>query len=478
MNTYAVWGRSKQTLESEMKEQRKNHAAHCLVLPYPAQGHINPMLQFSKRLVQRGVKVTLVTVVSNWKNMRNKNFTSIEVESISDGYDDGGLAAAESLEAYIETFWRVGSQTFAELVQKLAGSSHPPDCVIYDAFMPWVLDVAKKFGLLGATFFTQTCTTNNIYFHVYKKLIELPLTQAEYLLPGLPKLAAGDLPSFLNKYGSYPGYFDVVVNQFVNIDKADWVLANSFYELEQGVVDWLVKIWPLKPIGPCLPSIYLDKRLQDDKDYGVNMYNPNSEACIKWLDEKPKGSVVYVSFGSMAGLNEEQTEELAWGLGDSGSYFMWVIRDCDKGKLPKEFADTSEKGLIVSWCPQLQVLTHEALGCFLTHCGWNSTLEALSLGVPVIAMPLWTDQITNAKLLKDVWKIGVKAVADEKEIVRRETITHCIKEILETEKGNEIKKNAIKWKNLAKSYVDEGGNSDKNIAEFVEELAHRCAAIN
>lgn len=243
-------------------------------------------------------------------------------------------------------------------------------------------------------------------------------------------------------------------------------------------MDWLGKIWPLKPIGPCLPSIYLDKRLQDDKDYGVNMYNPNSEACIKWLDEKPKGSVVYVSFGSMAGLNEEQTEELAWGLGDSGSYFMWVIRDCDKGKLPKEFADTSEKGLIVSWCPQLQVLTHEALGCFLTHCGWNSTLEALSLGVPVIAMPLWTDQITNAKLLKDVWKIGVKAVADEKEIVRRETITHCIKEILETEKGNEIKKNAIKWKNLAKSYVDEGGNSDKNIAEFVEELAHRCAAIN
>nr|AMQ26133.1 UDP-glycosyltransferase 3 [Pueraria montana var. lobata] len=461
-----------------MEKERKNYVAHCLVLPYPAQGHINPMLQFSKRLVQRGVKVTLVTVVSNWKTMSNKNFTSIEVESISDGYDDGGLAAAESLEAYIDTFWRVGSQTLAELVQKLAGSSHPPDCVIYDAFMPWPLDVAKKFGLLAATFFTQTCTTNHIYFHVYKKLLELPLTQTEYLLPGLPKLEAGDLPSFLNKYGSYPGYFHVVVNQFSNIDKADWVLANTFYELEQGVVDWLVKIWPLKPIGPCLPSIYLDKRLQDDKEYGVSMYNPNTEACIKWLDDKPKGSVVYVSFGSMGGLNEEQTEELAWGLRDSGSYFLWVIRDCDKGQLPKEFVDTSEKGLIVSWCPQLQVLTHEALGCFLTHCGWNSSLEALSMGVPVIAMPQWTDQITNAKLIKDVWKIGVKAVADEKEIVRRETITHCIKEILETEKGNELKKNATKWKNLAKNYVDEGGNSDKNIAEFVEELAQRCAALN
>nr|KYP59358.1 putative UDP-glucosyltransferase At1g05670 family [Cajanus cajan] len=434
------------------------------------------MLQFSKRLVQRGVKVTLITVVSNWKTMSNKNITSIEVESISDGYDDGGLAAAESLEAYIDTFWRVGSETLAELVHKLAGSSHPPDCVIYDAFMPWALDVAKKFGLLGATFFTQSCSTNNIYLHAYKKLLELPLSQTEYLLPGMPKFAAEDFPSFLNKYGSYPGFFGVVVNQFANIYKADWVLANTFYELEQGAVDWLVKIWPLKTIGPCLPSMYLDKRLQDDKDYGVNMYNPNSEACIKWLDDKPKGSVVYVSFGSMAELSEEQTEELAWGLRDGGNYFIWVIRDSEQGKLPKDFVGTSEKGLIVAWCPQLQVLIHEALGCFLTHCGWNSTLEALSLGVPLIAMPLWTDQITNAKLVRDVWKIGVKAVADEKEIVRRETITHCIKEILETEKGNEIKKNSIKWKNLAKNYVDEGGNSDKSTTEFVTELAHRCAA--
>ncbi|RDX72045.1 UDP-glycosyltransferase 74G1, partial [Mucuna pruriens] len=217
-----------------MEKERKKYVGHCLVVPYPAQGHINPMVQFSKRLVQRGVKVTLVTVVSNWKTMSNKDFTSIHVESISDGYDDGGLAAAESLETYIDTFWRVGSQTLSQLLHNLAGSSHPPDCLIYDAFLPWALDVAKKFGLLGAAFFTQSCTTNNIYFHVFKKFLELPLSHTQYFLPGLPELAPGDLPSFLNKYGSYPSWFDVVVNQFANIDKADWVLANTFYELEQG----------------------------------------------------------------------------------------------------------------------------------------------------------------------------------------------------------------------------------------------------
>ncbi|KAK7283605.1 hypothetical protein RIF29_13235 [Crotalaria pallida] len=464
-----------------MEKDTKNQFPHCLVLAYPGQGHINPMLQFCKRLVQRGVKITFVCTVSTWNaignniNLNNNN-NSIQVESISDGYDDGGVAAAESHEIYKDTFWRVGPQTLTHLLHKLAtnGNNHV-DCVIYDSFLPWALDVAKKFGILGAVFFTQLCSVQNIHFHVYHKLVELPLTQTEYMLPGMPKIAARDFPSFLYKYGTYPGYFDMITNQYSNIDKVDWVLANTFYELEQEVVDWLAKILPLKTIGPTVPSWFLDKRLEDDKDYGISIYNQNADACIKWLNDKPKGSVVYVSFGSMAGLSEEQTEELALGLRDSESYFIWVVRAIDQGKLSKEFANTSEKGLIVTWCPQLQVLAHEAVGCFVSHCGWNSTLEALSIGVPVIAMPLWTDQITNAKFVMDVWQVGLKAVADEKEIVRRETIKHCIKEMLENEKGNEIKKNAIKWKNLAKNSVDEGGSSDKNIAEFVAALAQRSA---
>ncbi|KEH25945.1 UDP-glucosyltransferase family protein [Medicago truncatula] len=454
-----------------MEKERKNHVAHCLILPYPAQGHMNPMIQFSKRLIEKGVKVTLITVYSYWKTIKNKNLSSnIEVESISDGYDDGGYESAKSFDVYIQTFWRVGSQTLCELLHKLSSSKTPPNCVIFDAFMPWALDVAKNFGLLGVPFFTQSCSVNSIYFHTHQKLIELPISQSEYLLPGLPKLAQGDLPSFLYKYGSYPIIFDVVVNQFSNIGKADWILANTFYELEPEVVDWLSKIWPLKTIGPSVPSSHLDKRIKDDKEYGVSVSDPNTESSIKWLNEKPKRSVVYVSFGSNARLSEEQIEELALGLNDSEKYFLWVVRESEQVKLPKGFEETSKNGLIVTWCPQLEVLTHEAVACFVTHCGWNSTLEALSIGVPLIAMPLWTDQATNAKFIADVWKMGVRAVADEKEIVRSETIKNCIKEIIETEKGNEIKKNALKWKNLAKSSVDEGGRSDKNIEEFVAAL--------
>ncbi|CAK8532785.1 unnamed protein product [Lathyrus sativus] len=456
-----------------MEKQRKSHAPHILVLPYPLQGHINPMLQFSKRLIQNGAKVTLVNTISIWNKINNNiDLNSFEIESISDGYDNGGLSSAESMESYKETFWKVGPKTLSQLLDKLQSSNKPVDCVVYDAFLHWTFDVSKSFGIPVAVFLTQACSVNSINFHAFMKWIELPISKSEIVLPGLPKLEASDLPSFLYQYGTYPGYFDILTNQFSKIDQADWVLVNTFYELEPKVVDWLAKKWRLKTIGPCVPSMFLDKRLQNDKDYGISIFGPNSEACIKWLDNKPKNSVVYVSFGSLAGLSEDQTNEIAYGLRDSGVYFIWVIRDSEKHKISKEFMELSlEKGLIVNWCPQLQVLTHEGVGCFVTHCGWNSTLEALSVGVPVIAMPLWTDQITNAKLIVDVWKIGVRAVKDEKEVVRREILEDCVKKIMETEKRNEIKKNAMKWKSLAKNSVDQGGSSDKNIVEFVKGLA-------
>ncbi|XP_023924982.2 mogroside IE synthase [Quercus suber] len=456
------------------KETKNAYKAHCLVLSYPAQGHLNPMLEFSKRLEHKGVKVTLVTTRSMSKTI-HKEASSIALETISDGFDEGGIAHAESIQVYLERFWQVGSQTLAELLEKLSSSSsgNPVDCIVYDAFLPWALDVARKFGLVGAVFFTQSCAVDNIYYHVHKGLLKLPLSEPEILLPGLPPLQPQDMPSLIYDLNTYPAVFDMLVSQFSNVDKADWVLCNTLYELEPEVVDWMTEIWPLRTIGPTIPSMYLDKRIEDDKDYGFCIFEPNSDACMKWLNDHAKGSVVYVSFGSLAALNAEQMEELAWGLRMSNSYFLWVVRASEEAKLPKNFVEeTSEKGFVVHWCPQLEVLTHEAVGCFVTHCGWNSTLEALSLGVPMVAVPQWTDQPTNAKYIMDVWKMGLKAPADEKGLVKREAIENCIREIMERERGKEFVKNAYKWKTLAKEAVDEGGSSDKNIAEFVTKLVH------
>ena len=230
-------------------------------------------------------------------------------------------------------------------------------------------------------------------------------------------------------------------------------------------------LWPVRPIGPTVPSMYLDKRVQDDTDYGLNVFKPMAEACTKWLEGKASKSVVYVSFGSLASLDAEGMAELAWGLKMTGKYFLWVVRASEESKLPKDFInETSEKGLIVSWCPQLEVLADKSIGCFVTHCGWNSTLEALSLGVPMVGMPQWTDQPTNAKYVTDVWKMGVKAEPDEKGIVTKEGIENFIRQVMEGERGEEITRKAKKWVELTRDAVDEGGTSDKNIDEFVSKL--------
>ncbi|CAK7349213.1 unnamed protein product, partial [Dovyalis caffra] len=236
------------------------------------------------------------------------------------------------------------------------------------------------------------------------------------------------------------------------------------------VADWFAKLWPFRTIGPTIPSMYLDKQLEDDKDYGISLFKPNNDFYMNWLNDRPKGSVVYVSFGSLVDLKAEQMEELAWGLKRSNCYFLWVVRASEEAKLSKDFAEESSKGLVVRWCSQLEVLAHEAVGCFVTHCGWNSSLEALSLGVPMVAMPNRTDQSTNAKYITDVWKMGIKAPVDEKGIARREIIESCLTEILEGEKGKEIKSNACRWKELAKEAVNQGGSSDTNIDEFVATL--------
>ncbi|KAI9111218.1 hypothetical protein K1719_017829 [Acacia pycnantha] len=322
------------------ERQARRRRPHCLVLVFPAQGHVNPMLQFSKRLDHKGVRVTLVVSHFLRKTLQFESTTSIALESISDGYDGGGIMAAESDKGYIDRFWDVGPKSFEELLQKLTSCGDSVECVVYDSMLPWALDIAKKFGAIGASFFTQSCAVNSIYYHVYSGNLKIPVTdddESEVLLPGLPPLASYDLPSLLYVWGTYPGFTYMVVNQFYDIQKADWLLCNTFYELEPQVVEWQAKIFPLKTIGPTIPSTFLDKRLKDDYAYGFSFYKEEDEACMNWLNDKISGSVVYVSFGSLAALNTEQMEEMAWGLKDSEAYFLWVVRESEKHKLPKGF---------------------------------------------------------------------------------------------------------------------------------------------
>ncbi|KAI3671025.1 hypothetical protein L1987_87671 [Smallanthus sonchifolius] len=369
-----------------MGEQHKiNKPPHVLLFPFPAQGHINPLSQFGKRLLSKGVETTLVTTIYILNStLSHNNNTSIEIEAISDGFDEGGFASADSPESYLKTFKEVGSKSLVDIIHKLQSEGKTIDAIIYDSFIPWALDVAMEFGIDGATFFTQACAVNSIYYHVHKGLISLP-PDSTVSVPGLPQLERWETPSFVHKCGTYPGWSEMVFNQFANIDEARWVFASTFYQLEEQVM----------------------------------------KSRLTWCN---------------------------------------ILRVDEK--------DVEVKGLVVAWCRQLDVLAHESIGCFVTHCGLNSALEAISLGVPVVGMPQWTDQTTNAKLLDDVWGVGVRIKADENGIVRRGNLASCIKKIMEEERGVLARRNVKKWRELAKVAVDEGGSSDKDIDDFVCELEH------
>ncbi|KAK4479730.1 hypothetical protein RD792_015262 [Penstemon davidsonii] len=443
---------------------------HVIVLPYPSQGHINPLLQFAKRLASKGIKATLATTHYTVKSIQAAN---VAVEPISDGFDHGGFAQAQNEDTYLESFKENGSKTLSQLIQKYQTSVSPITCIIYDSFFPWALDVAKQHGILGASFFTNSATVCAIFSHIHDGTLTLPVNvrNEPLWLPGLPPFNSCDLPGFIKAPESYPAYLAMKLSQFSNLENADFVFDNSFEKLEGQEARSVAETWPAKLIGPMVPSAYMDSRIEGDKGYGASLWKPLSNQCASWLKTKPNKSVIYISFGSMVSLTSKQMEEMAYALMSSNSYFLWVVRETEQQKLPSQFIEaTKNKRLIVTWCNQLEMLAHPAIGCFVTHCGWNSTLEGLSLGVPMVAIPQFSDQMTDAKFIEEIWGVGVRAKEDEFGIARREEVLFCLREVMEGARSGDMRSNARKWREMAKDAINEGGSSDKCIDEFVQEL--------
>lgn len=449
-----------------MENQRER--AHVLVLTYPAQGHINPLLQFAKRLASKRVKATLATTYYTVKSI---HATTVGVEPISDGFDEGGFKQAPSVKAYLESFKTVGSRTLAEIILKYKDSESPVNCIVYDSLLTWALDVARQFGIYGAAMVTNSASVCSLYWQINHGLLTLPVQEtAPLTLPGLPSLASSDLPSFLAQPASNPAYLAAILELFGSFNKNDWVLCNSFEELEKELLRAMFGLWPLVMIGPLVPSAYLDQQIVGDSAYGANLWEPTGDQCMRWLATKPEKSVIYVSFGSMADIAANQVDEIARGLKASNKPFLWVAKE-NENKLPVEFVNSvGETGLVVRWCNQFNVLAHQAVGCFITHCGWNSILEGLSLGVAIVAVPQFSDQPTNAKFVEEVWEVGVRAKKNKAGIVTGEELNKCINEVMDGERSEKIKRNVSKWREFAKKAVSVGGSSDKNVDEFVVRL--------
>ncbi|KAK3416899.1 hypothetical protein EUGRSUZ_H02640 [Eucalyptus grandis] len=454
---------------------------HFLLVTFPGQGHINPSLQFAKRLVRVGAHVTFATAIRAHLRMAESKSPpeGLSFASFSDGYDEG-VKEGQDIEVYMDDLKRRGSETLSDLIASNLENGLRLLGVFYTTVLPWVADVARSHGIPSTLVWIQPATVLDFYyyyFHGYGDLIRstgdnpsLPIQ-----LPGLPPLMASDIPSFCNSKDEYNFTLPLFQRHFeILLEEANpRVLANTFDALEPDAIQAIDK-FKVIGIGPLIPSAFLDGQDPSDTSFGGDLFK-SSSGYIEWLDTKPKASVIYLSFGSISVLSKPQKEEMARALVEAGRPFLWVIRTSGKEERDEDRLSCEEElknlGMIVPWCSQVEVLSHHSVGCFVTHCGWNSTSESLVCGVPVVAFPQWGDQQTNAKLVTDVWRTGVKVTPNEQGLVESDEMRSCLELVMGDEKeGDEMRRNAQKFRDLAREAAKEGGSSDKNLRAFVDEV--------
>ncbi|XP_022147213.1 crocetin glucosyltransferase, chloroplastic-like [Momordica charantia] len=332
-------------------------------------------------------------------------------------------------------------------------------------------DLALSFNLPSALFWNQSASVFSIYHHFFhahrdpiRKLFSIPNGRIQ--LPGLPLLSSDELPSLCEPANPNSLVFQLFDAHFrvLNRDPHLKILINSFEELERDALRAIPNV-DLVTVGPVI-----QREIPSDA---------STKAHVAWLNSKPKSSVVYVSFGSIAALSKPQLEEIAGALLDSGRPFLWVMRKTVNGVEDEAVscrAELEARGKIVSWCSQVEILSNPATGCFVTHCGWNSSLESIACGVPVVAFPQWTDQGTNAKIIEELSESGVRLRANGDDIVERGEIKRCLELVMDPRAEGEIlRRNVGKWKELAKKATGEGGSSHVNIGAFVDEVSNAAA---
>ncbi|KAL5721465.1 hypothetical protein ACHQM5_005109 [Ranunculus cassubicifolius] len=453
---------------------------HLLVIPYPAQGHVMPLMELSHNLADRGFKITFVhtedthkKVVAALSSTGNDYEEFVELVSIPDGLEaseeERKFLAAELIEIMIEKM----PAYLEELINKINTSNDGNDrisCVIADLNCGWAVEVAEKLSIPRAVFLPASADLIATNLSIPKFIEDGLISEDGAIIneqtfqqsPTMPAKTTKDL-SWLNM-GGILAFEKVVFNMICEnnraVKAADYFLCNSFYDLEPSAFDLVPN---LKPIGPIFASSKMAHFWAEDS------------TCLSWLDQQPPSSVIYVAFGSIAILDKKQFDELALGLELSGQRFLWVVRQdlLDDNKATVVYPDGFEERVgcrarIVAWAPQREVLAHPAVGCFLSHCGWNSTMEGISHGgVPFLCFPYFYDQIVNKKYICDVWKVGLGFNQDENGLISRKEIKTKVLEIFGAE---EIKENALKLKEKARNNVSDGGVSSKNFDDFVQAI--------
>ncbi|XP_027176125.1 UDP-glycosyltransferase 73C4-like [Coffea eugenioides] len=469
---------------------------HFVLLPLMAPGHMNPMIDIARLLARRGEIVTIVTTTLNAKRIETIasglciRIVPLQFPSVAAGLPEGceNLDMIPSMDSLSQFF--VATDMLQQPVEELLAELKPrPSCIISDLSFWWTTLVAQRFQIPRLVFHGTGCFA----LYVTRRLMisKVPnnvKSDSDYMVvPGLPhrvELTKAQLPGLANPSVSGINYFHERMKEAEK--NAYGIVVNTFEELEMDYVEEFRKVmnkrvWCIGPVSLC-NSDKLDYKAERGNKASVDQHN-----CLKWLASRETNSVIYVCLGSLSRLSTGQMTELALGLEASQRPFVWATRyksgDFEKWLCEEKFEERiNDRGLLIhGWAPQVLILSHPAVGGFVTHCGWNSTLEGISAGVPLITWPMFGEQFCNEKLIVNILRVGVRVgvefpvrFGEEEKVgvqVKQQDCKTAIDELMsEEQEGKQRRERARKLGEMAKRALEEGGSSHLNLDLLVQDI--------
>ncbi|KAG6406596.1 hypothetical protein SASPL_134202 [Salvia splendens] len=465
---------------------------HIVLIPSMAQGHMIPMLEMAKLFITRGLKATIIATPSFSAPITKAQSSGLEVGLALTPFPPQGSSLPPNIVSFDQMTNPDLTSKFLRAMEMLQDSVEAilqdlrPDCLVSDMFLPWSADSAAKFGIprlafYGTSYFSR-CVSDQI--ELRKPFNSVTSDSEPFLVPGLPHeitlLRSQISPFFLEESDND---FAKLFKQMNEAWKKTYgEVVNSFNELESAYANHYKNVIGRKAweIGPLLLCSTSDKNQQRGKESAIDEHE-----CLSWLDSKKPNTVVYVCAGSVATFSQAQLRETAAGLEASGQNFIWVVRknkEEDEDWMPLGFEErVRNRGLIIrGWAPQVMILNHAAVGAFVTHCGWNSTLEGVCAGVPMVTWPVFAEQFFNEKLVTEVLGTGVSVgnkrwILRESEGVERDAVARAVEEVIVGGGAVEMRRRAQNYKEMAKKAVEEGGSSYNNLNDLIEELSDYVA---
>ncbi|KAH6798834.1 hypothetical protein C2S51_035318 [Perilla frutescens var. frutescens] len=487
-----------------------DHDLHFLVIPLMSQSHIIPLTDFGKLLAQRGLVVSIITTPHNFTRykaaVKHAVEAGLKIQMIPldfPGQEAGLPQGCENMDSLtsmdLAKEFFIACEMLAAPLEQLMAELHPkPSCIMSTNALPWTQRVADKFKIPRYIFETISCFTllcsHILSLDETQEMRAAATDSKPFLVPDIPhriEFTKAQLPE-TKKKSSDSNNIESIIEQIKRArHSARATVVNSFEEMEGGYAEGYRKVartlWCIGPASLC------NKEHAEKLDRG-NKASIDEQHCISWLDAKEPGSVIYTCFGSLCHISATQIKEIGLGLEASGFAFIWIIRGMDSSaEVEKWLAEekleerVEGRGLIIrGWAPQVLILSHPSVGGFLTHCGWNSTLEGVSAGMPMITWPMFAEQFYNEKFIVQVLKIGVRVGVevgvggkpgaqkeDKKALVKWDRVMKSIQNLMEEdEEGRERRKRAKKLAEMARDALEQQGSSYKNITLLIQDVVH------